>query len=205
MGRERPTVAIDFDNTLANIQDEFLRFCGKKFNKSCEGVADFYDLSQHFGVPKTEINAAFDEFIEARHHAVRPMRGARAAVRALRDSGHRLHIITARPIELRRHTTGWLNRHFPKVFAEVVHTNRRGKNAERPKGDVCTELGVTFLIDDLTRNAANVAEHRIRALLLTAPWNQNDQLPSGVVRVDSWQEVTWHIAHHDSNKRASES
>jgi len=102
-----------------------------------------------------------------------------------------LHIITARPEELRSITTEWIEKNFPKIFNGVHFTNQYQYHEsvpKRTKGEICKELGIDLYVDDMLLNVEDVSSFGIPALLFDAPWNQGEVKPP-IRRVYSWDEI----------------
>ena len=81
------------------------------------------------------------------------------------------------------------------LFEELVH--RDGETAAEYKPRIVRELRLDLLIEDELHVALAAAEVPVPVLLFDRPWNQAD-LPCGMRRVSSWDEVRRHVAALES-------
>ena len=80
------------------------------------------------------------------------------------------------------------------MFSEVYYAgiwDTHAKDAHLAmKAEICREIGADYLIDDQTKHCFAAAEAGIPAILYRDyPWNRNGQLPTGVTRCRTWQDV----------------
>ena len=109
---------------------------------------------------------------------------------------YKLVIITSRRSVIKDVTIQWDNKHYPGIFPDEA-INFAGmwdditeQSINITKSGVATKLGVDFLIDDQLKHCISAAEHGIKALLMgDCKWNQCDNLPKDVTRVENWAEV----------------
>ena len=50
-------------------------------------------------------------------------------------------------------------------------------------------MKVELIIEDSLETAEECASSGLRVLLFDCPWNQNSNLPEGIMRVKSWKEI----------------
>ncbi|HVS78994.1 MAG TPA: hypothetical protein VHD84_01755, partial [Candidatus Saccharimonadales bacterium] len=115
---------------------------------------------------------------------IAPIKGAAEALAKLSER-YELIIMTARDPAASVKTQEWLSRHFPEQFKDTHFVgNRHDSKTWRSKAEVCKELGVTYLIDDLLTTVLDANEAGVKALLFgDYPWNRAETLPDGVTRV----------------------
>ena len=80
---------------------------------------------------------------------------------------------------------------MPGFFSDVLHIGYADV-MEKPvkKVDMCKRLGAIALIDDSLSHVTECAEEGIEGVLFgDYPWNQADELPSGVTRCVDWPAV----------------
>ncbi|HEY4161285.1 MAG TPA: hypothetical protein VGM08_04450, partial [Candidatus Saccharimonadales bacterium] len=88
----------------------------------------------------------------------------------------------------------WLRRYFPEMFASVNFSNLFDAEKRRSKGELCVEMGASFLIDDHLPNVKSAAEHGLQAVLFRDySWNRAGELPAGVPRCVNWPAVLEHF------------
>lgn len=132
----------------------------------------------------------FNFYQSSEHRNAEPINGAVEKIKKLKQH-HILHVVTARPEELKNITLEWLDKYFPQTFDGIHFTNQyqyHEKGPIRTKGEVCKELGIEFFVDDSLCNVNDIANFGIPALLFDGPWNQGEVKPP-IRRVYSWDEI----------------
>ena len=185
-------IGIDFDETIADSMAMILKLHNEQYGTKYkrEEVTE-YHVENIWGGSKEEWTAKLDEFFSAKNaRHLDPVVGAIAAIDALKHAGHELYIVTARRDINAEATERWLTKHFSSTFKSVHYGNVRSDDPakKREKAEICKELGVELMIDDHMGVAKNCSEAGIKVLLLDQPWNQGE-LPPGVTRVYSWEEI----------------
>lgn len=125
--------------------------------------------------------------------------GAAEGVKALKDLGYTLVVVTSRQAFLEDLTRRWLVANFPAgTFSRVVFGNHwatTGRKISKP--ELCKSLNADLIIDDAVSYCRQCADNDMRALLFgDYPWNKTkdgDPLHSSVIRVDGWQAVVKHL------------
>jgi hypothetical protein len=89
-----------------------------------------------------------------------------------------------------------LNCHFGNIFDEIIfsgvyeETSDFSVTIHRTKGDICQEIGASFLIDDQPKHANGEAERGIKSLLFgDYGWNRKAEIVYGVIRLSDWGKV----------------
>jgi uncharacterized HAD superfamily protein len=185
-------IGIDFDETLVDSMKAIIKLHNEQYGTHYkkDDVTE-YHVENIWGGTKEEWTAKLDDFLSAKNTAhFDPIPGAIPAIDALKSAGHELYIITARGDSDVEATELWLTKHFPSTFEGVHYGHVRSDDPakRRKKADMCKELGIELMIDDHISVAKNCSEEGIRVLLLDEPWNQGE-LPPGVARVYSWEEI----------------
>jgi uncharacterized HAD superfamily protein len=117
-----------------------------------------------------------------------------AAVRQLAAADHRLVVVTGRPATHREHTRRLLRgAGILECFEDLVH--RDGETAVEYKPRIVRERRLDLLIEDERALALATAEASAPVLLFDRPWNQGE-LPQGVTRVKTWDEVRRLVEAH---------
>lgn len=182
---ERLKIAVDFDDVLVPAAPSILDYYNATYGASVQ-LKDFYS---EWDVPNEISIKRVDTYLRSpEYQTIQPFAEAVEALRLL-SAQHDLHIVTGRPDHLSEPTHFMLDKHFPGIFKTVQFTNFFGAKP-RSKAEVCQELGVDALIDDHLHHATVVAACGILTLLFgDYPWNESDDLPSGVIRTKNWQQV----------------
>jgi 5'(3')-deoxyribonucleotidase len=101
--------------------------------------------------------------------------------------------VTSRRESLRLVTEQALEIIAPGAVDEVIFATyfKDGQKFTRSKGEICPGIGATHLIDDQLKHCLAVGEVGVNSILFgDYPWNKtSDELPNGIVRARSWQEV----------------
>jgi uncharacterized protein len=186
-------IGFDLDDVLLNFQDTMRVYHNETYdtNHTLEEDCKVWNLWERWScTPEESKQRVFDFYNHQSHYDAKPIVGSVDGISALKND-HTLHIITARPEQIKEKTFEWLDTYFPNVFEKVIFTNLfYGEGVKRKKSDVCKELGVEVFIEDAFHNAHDVANAGIPVLLLDQPWNQNHtDLPPLVTRVHSWPEI----------------
>ena len=184
-------IGIDIDEIIAATLEALLVFHNEAYQTNLKhGDIFSYKLWEVWGGTEEDAVQKWHAFYETDHFTgIAPIAGALAALRTLKERGHELYAITARPHSIARKTEAWLDMHFPEVFIEVHFANTYDTgNVKRKKSELCNELGITILVEDDPRHAMDCADHAINVILLDYPWNQV-VFPDRVHRVYSWDDV----------------
>lgn len=123
----------------------------------------------------------------AEYAKITPIKEAVDAVRLLAKQ-HELHLVTARDKTVEKVTMTMLDEYLEGCFTTIEHVGK-----DRPKGEVCEEIGADVLIDDNLKHLVDALEHGMSpggAIHFGQyPWNQSEGLPEGVVACYDWSAV----------------
>lgn len=197
----KPTIAIDVDEVLADYAAEFVVMSNKLWATNFN-VEDYHeDWLSLWGVDMDEAVSRGQAMLEDRMHE--RLRHNDEAVGVLNRLAERyeLIVLTARNLATKDLTLAWLKRHYPMISPESVNfagiwDNPKPDAAKRTKGAIAKSLGVDYLIDDQLKHCLAASEHSIQSLLFgDYNWNQADTLPANVSRVSNWQAVEEYFKH----------
>jgi hypothetical protein len=183
-------IGVDIDDVLGETNIAFDDFHNKKYgtNFKKEDHSTF-DLALVWNLPTEEMVKRLRAFFSDGHHFnIEPVIGAKKALKEL-SKKHEIKIITARMEDFKSQTLEWLNKHYGEITLEVHHANHYYGLNNDTKSDICVKLGVEILIDDCLEFSLECAEKGIKVLLLDNPWNQIDNLPKNVTRVNDWNHI----------------
>lgn len=192
---QKPLIVIDLDNVLAQSAQAFVDFSNQQFNAGIT-LKDYNEnWSKMWGVSYEEAERRGAVMRQHDiHQTYDPMPDALAVLQDLR-SQYRLVILTSRREVTRPATDAWLERHYPVIFDDVLFSgiwdgSDRSDGHLMTKGDQYKALGAAYVIDDHLKHCAAATEHDVTGLLFgDYPWNQHDDLPSGVVHCANWQAI----------------
>ena len=189
-------IGIDFDDVVTDSVNLIVKLHNQHYGTDFrKDQMTHYTVEKSWGGSKEEWRAKLDEFFSAKNLVhLDPMAGSLAGIKALKDMGHELYIVTGRGSAKDdvAATEQWLIAHFPNVFKGVHYANHIAADqltvTRREKSEICKENKIELLIDDNPRIAAECATAGIRVFLFDQPWNQGE-FPAGVERVHSWDEI----------------
>lgn len=189
-------IGIDIDEIIAASLDAMLDYHNGTYGTSLKQSDIFsHKLWEVWGGSEEEARQKWHAFYETDHFAgVSPIAGAFSALMVLKENGHELFAITARPHHIAQKTIDWLDIHFPSVFSDIRFANTYGLDGSKhKKSDLCAELGIGTLVEDDPRHAIDCASNGINVILFDYPWNQGFSADH-VFRVFSWDDVTRLVA-----------
>lgn len=101
---------------------------------------------------------------------------------------YELVVVTAREPSWETATHRWLNQEFPGLFSQVLFAGGKTGLRNKSKGQLCVDVGASFLIDDNVEQAKTALERNLEVILFgTYGWHQN--IPANIVRCNNWIEV----------------
>lgn len=187
-------IGIDVDDVLAESLPGYIERFRRRFGRVVKVDEAAWEIFRRFPeIPTEQMDGFFDELEATDFLGTRPVYPeAVEAVRKLAADGHRLFVVTGRLTQHRDHTRRLLQKAgLVDLFEELVH--RDGETSAEYKPRIVRELRLDLLIEDELHVALAAAEVPVPVLLFDRPWNQAD-LPSGMARVSSWDEVRRHVA-----------
>lgn len=146
-----------------------------------------FDLDKIWGCTAEEAARRITEFVYSHGHTeLDAVEGSSEAL--LKLSGkYELILITARHAARLSVTLPLIERHFNGLFSALYFLGH-----EKEKGELCLELGVSYMVDDGLHNAHSVGRRGIPVFLFDQPWNRHD-LPPNTTRVAHWDEIVNHL------------
>lgn len=207
MGR---IIAVDLDEVLGEFIPQLTKFYNQNVSNYSFAIPASLEPADFFSYRFCEVWGGDDkqsvEIVEAFFESpffqdgLPLVPGAVQGVKALKDAGYELVIVTSRQLFLEVITRRWLDDNFPAgTFSRVAFGNHWGNTGRKiSKPELCKELNASHIIDDAVLYCRQCADGGIRALLFGHyGWNTNDDakdpLPPGVVRVNSWPAVLEHL------------
>lgn len=149
-----------------------------------------FHLHVTLGCTPEEAGRRVSEFFHSdEHQEILPIEGAVSALTILSRDYEPIGI-TAREKSAEHRTIELVRKHFNNLFSEFRFVGHL-----KSKGEVCEEIGASFMVDDALHNAISVSAYGIPVFLLDTPWNQG-ALPRGVVRVKSWEELLLFLGYN---------
>jgi len=191
-------IYVDIDDILCETAVALCRLARREFGR-CVAYEDVrvFDLQQAFGLSDEEMR----RFRRLSHEngclmdfAVTP--GAVEGVRAFRDMGAEVDILTGRPASSHRATEDWLAAVGLGGFG-VEYVDKYGRKYERHPGDPETipledllARHYDFAIDDSPVVLRSLAAWReTKVLVFDRPWNRSYELSPNMTRVAGWNGI----------------
>ncbi|MHB8126456.1 MAG: 5' nucleotidase, NT5C type [Desulfitobacteriaceae bacterium] len=178
-------IGVDIDGVIADSYSVWLHELNRHYGKNIPVLED-YDIHLVFDVPWDDMNDFFKQNTEQLFSMPQPMQGAKEGLETLLDDGHEVIYITARVPEEKEVTLRWLQ----KYQIPYEHILFVGDNS---KVDIIKQWEMHVFVEDYLVNAKSIAQSGVPALLLNASYNQG-QLPAGITRCHSWQEILQEIS-----------
>ena len=189
----KPVLAVDVDDVLFPLVPLFVEYHNEQHGTSAT-ANDFvtYRFEDSLGIPEDLFVERFRKFwTDGSLLTGGPDDQAQEAIRQLAERFD-LEIVTSRWQDFEEDTITWLQKHFPDTFKNIHFANSISwhRGDKRDKASICQKLGATYFIDDSLDNVLQVAATGVESLLFgNYAWNQADELPDNVRRVNDWNEV----------------
>jgi uncharacterized HAD superfamily protein len=182
---EKPKIGIDLDDTVVEFLGGFLVYHNRVYGGTLERHHfTTWNIHEVLGCTESEGTRRCVEFCHTDDHLnLAAVPGAQAALTLL-CLKYDLIAITAREPQRAPRMLQVVKRLFGNMFTDVHFLG-----SHRKKGDLCTDLGVQFMVDDGLHNAHSVGHAGIRMYLMDRPWNQCEVLPPNTIRVFHWDDV----------------
>lgn len=198
-------IGIDIDDVLAEFQIPFLKFYNNKhatfFQKK---DIHKYDYTKIFNISYEDLVKNIYEFYQTKEfEQLLPSKDSRRVIRSLKDE-HKLYVITSRPFFLKKKTHLWIEKHYPRCFQKVLHTNQFSPKGELSisKTSMCKENHISILIDDAPDYVLDAAQNGLRVILLEKPWNKKLRQHPQISVAHCWNDIPNCV--HDISKVSKE-
>jgi len=174
-------IGVDIDGVVSDSYPAWLQELNLHYGKNITVVSD-YDMHLVFDVPRDDMNNFFVGNVERLFMMPKPVSGAKEGIETLLREGHEVIYVTARTPEEKDLTVRWL------TMYEIPHKHVLFSGF-KSKVHLIKQWGIEVFIEDYQVNAKAIAESGVPVLLLDASYNQEKQLPKGITRCHSWQEI----------------
>lgn len=194
-------IGIDLDEVLADFLTALLKYHNDTYGTSLVGEQfQSYQFWETWGGTRERaIQKVYDFYNTGYFRELKPVVGSQEAVSILKQNNE-LFVITSRQDDVAEATRGWIAQHFPERFSAVLFANHYSQKGDsRKKSQICDSVGIDVLIEDSPEYALECFTQKRKILLLDYPWNRNSELPPGIYRVNSWEEITKILARDIPN------
>lgn len=195
------TIAVDIDDTLANFAQAFAELSNELWGMNL--TADDYceNWASIWQVDSVERKRRGDIVEQSGIQAILAHDQDAARVLAELKRDYRLIVISSRPKHLQQVSIEWVNRYYPDIFDDIQFADMWNDRTRlhlahvETKATICNQLQVDYLIDDQAKHCVAVADTGIKAILFgDYTWNRGINLPDGVVRAHTWDDVHQYFA-----------
>lgn len=188
--KKRQIIAVDVDDVLAHHAEVLIEWGNKRYGTSytIEDYTDHWSEIWSLTHDETEEMAAL--FHQGGYHReFQPRKDALEVLAELKKS-YDLVIVTARRKSILDASRDWLDEHYPNIFNDVRFVPIWEEDRTATKAAICSEVGASYLIDDMPKHCNIAAENGIECLLFgNYIWNRNEKIHPNIQRVKDWQEV----------------
>jgi uncharacterized protein len=185
-------IGIDIDDVTCEFVRPYLDFHNKKFKTNFIFDQITKPLFwESFGIDQSKMQEYFDDF-QNNYLLLEEfplVNGVKEAINKLSKIGE-IFFITARPFKLISRTQTFLDKNFPDVHFELIHSGDL-HGGKKNKSEICKELGINILIDDISSFCEDCSKKGIKVFLFDKPWNNlfNEKDYENITRVKNWEEV----------------
>lgn len=190
----KKVIAIDIDDVLAANAEGFVEFSNMRWGTKLKPEDYHEHWTELWNVDLAEADRRSKEFHESGH--VANYKHFEESISVLRKLSKEfsLIIITSRRLSSKNKTIQWLNTYYEDIFDEVYFAGIWDKvdasSIYKTKAKLGKAIGADFLVDDQLKHCLAAAESGINGLLFgNYSWNQINQLPQNVTRVENWEAV----------------
>ncbi len=186
-------IAIDIDDVTADSTESLRLLINARLgvNLSREayrvpsGRADYYKyVWQSNGLGDIDYTALEAEMEVDQSH-VPLMQGVKDAITLL-SKDYDVVFVTARDVSWEKATRQWFMHHFDGDIELYFSEGYRNKGMT--KGQICKEIGATWLIDDVPKHCESALKEGLRAILF-GDYGWHGDPPEGVIRCADWKAV----------------
>ena len=178
-------VGLDIDGVVSDSFPVFLKELNRYYGKDVKEITN-YDMSGAFGVDWDDMSRFFCDHMEFLFSAPKPMKGAVEGINCLLEAGHEIIYVTARSCGAEEKVTyRWFKNNN-------IYMKKAYFTGGATKKEVVRENAIDVFVDDVLTNAEEIASLGVPVLLMDSPYNQGE-LPQGVIRCYSWDDILWNI------------
>lgn len=194
--KTKPIIAVDVDDVLCPTNEGIRQFVNENFdaNLSIEDHTQAGEYKGYFervwGVDHETAQHWYQSYIDSGGLVkMQPIEGAIEVIKEL-EGRYELVVVSARHEDQVDMTHHWLLEHFPAVFKDVRFISGWYHSRKISKGDVCKEIGASYLIDDHIDHCLEAERVGVKALLFSEyGWSKDNPKGDELTRVKDWKAV----------------
>ncbi|MFC4076860.1 5' nucleotidase, NT5C type [Salinithrix halophila] len=177
-------IGVDIDGTIKNTQEAAVRCFNDELGRTvqCEDLREFH-LDTAFGLDRKEGRRLWRKLEPKIYSLGVPLENASTVLTDLRERGHDIIFITARPgmPHITEVTKTWLKKHNFPYDGENLHMN------SQDKAKVAQRLGVGLFFEDAPQHLDRLIRAGVPTVIMDAVYNRD--YPGDVPRITSWNEA----------------
>ena len=176
----REILGFDIDDTIADGVSYFVDKLNDYFNMNIKVEDVNGSLCDTFNIPQSEIDKFFSAFGDEIFKNLNILPNSVDYINELYDKGHKIIIITARPLEVKNTTVKWLELKGVK-YHELIF--------DEEKSVIAKEKGIKIFVDDTKKIVESMKDVGITPIFMDIPKNKNISTSDGVYRAKDWKEI----------------
>ena len=191
-------IYVDIDDVLSETARALCGLAAREFDRHVEYEnVDGFDLQEVFHLTDEEM-ARFVKLSHAKEciEAYEEVPGAVAGVKALREAGHQVELVTGRPAFSAAATSAWLEE-VGLLNENVTYVDKYNRHFEAgenlPRTLTMAELAARrydLVIDDSPVVLARLAGWSwAKVFIFSRPWNAKMKSADNMTRVQNWAEI----------------
>ena len=205
MANNKPILAVDVDDTIGHLMESLSSFYNSTYDEPHFSVDDYHTLEfqQIWKGTREECDEKVEQYYKSGYlEKICPIQHAHAVLTKLKEH-FELHVVTARPHNVRDATIVWVNTNFDNIFTEFHFGNLYGlEGPRRKKSEICKTIGAVALIDDSAGYAHDCANSDIPVILFgNYAWNNSAADHELILRARDWHEVHDHVMNRFVNSK----
>ena len=184
------TIATDIDEVLIYLLDPFVKNYNSIHQTNFKREDFFtYNWWEVLGISKQRSIEEYQKFMENPASDDLPLiQGSLEGVRALAEV-FSINAVTFRAKEVETKTNLQISQFSGYLNQIVFGSTSLVSWTPNSKGKITKSLDSKLIIEDSLSAAYDCLNHGIPSVLLDYPWNQDDNLPEGILRVKTWDEI----------------
>lgn len=183
-------IGIDLDDTVWKFHEKFFEFYNEKYGTNYKYEEyKIYDIGKYFNIERKDALILVDEYESLKKYEILPL--IDNVEKSLIDlsKNHEIYFITARSTKTKDIVLKRLEKIFSHKNHNVIFMHNENWEKINEKVDFCLSEGIDVIIDDNFDNLRLCSEEGIKGILITCPWNANEELDKKIIRVNSWNEI----------------
>jgi 5'(3')-deoxyribonucleotidase len=191
---KKPTIAVDIDDVLADSTEAYRIKVNEQSGANLrphhyQVKGDYWGYYERIwaehGIVANEDE--LDAEMISDQTSIPLLAGAEFAIGEL-SKKYNIVIVTARNPLWEGATKDWLKHHFGNSTLDLYFSEAHRSEGKKTKGQLCKDLGASWLIDDNIGHCSSALDEGIKAILF-GEYGWHGEVPEGIVRCSDWPKV----------------